>query len=56
MQAIRFLIDNDAATGPFNLAAPQVLTNGDFSRVLGKALSRPSLVPVPGFAFEMNVR
>lgn len=53
VQAIRFLIDNDAATGAFNLAAPQVLTNGDFSRVLGKVLHRPSIVPVPGFAFEM---
>ncbi|MFY9826360.1 MAG: TIGR01777 family oxidoreductase [Thermoanaerobaculia bacterium] len=51
--AIRFLLERDDARGPFNLTAPQPLTNRDFSRVLGKALHRPSLAPAPGFALRL---
>jgi len=51
--AIRFLLEREDARGPFNLTAPQPLTNRDFSRVLGKALHRPSLAPAPGFALRL---
>ena len=40
-------IDNDAFAGPINAAAPQPATNKRFSRALGRAISRPALVPVP---------
>jgi uncharacterized protein (TIGR01777 family) len=50
--AIRFLIERDDADGPFNLTAPAPLTNRDFSRALGRALSRPSFAPAPGFALR----
>ena len=50
--AIRFLIERDGADGPFNLTAPTPLTNRDFSRALGRALSRPSFAPAPGFALR----
>jgi uncharacterized protein (TIGR01777 family) len=50
--AIRFLIERDDADGPFNLTAPAPLTNRDFSRALGHALSRPSFAPAPGFALR----
>jgi len=51
--AIRFLLQREDAKGPFNLTAPNPLTNRDFSRALGKALGRPSLVPAPGFALRL---
>lgn len=51
--AIRFLIDNELATGPFNLTAPNPLTNADFGRVLGKVLGRPSVLPTPAFAMRI---
>ncbi len=51
--AIRFLIENEQAQGPFNLCAPQPLTNAEFARVLGKVLGRPSWLPVPGFALRL---
>lgn len=51
--AIRFLIDNAGASGAFNLSAPNPLTNAEFGRVLGRVMGRPSLIPVPGFAFEL---
>ncbi|HEX4966117.1 MAG TPA: TIGR01777 family oxidoreductase [Thermoanaerobaculia bacterium] len=51
--AIRFLLEREVARGPFNLTAPQPLTNRDFSRALGKALHRPSLAPAPAFALRL---
>jgi len=50
--AIRFLVEHGTADGPFNLTAPNPLTNRDFSRALGRALSRPSFAPAPGFALR----
>ena len=46
-RAIRFLIENPAASGAFNLVAPQAVTNAEFSRALGRALHRPSWLPLP---------
>jgi len=51
--AIRFLIENEVASGPFNLVAPHPLTNAAFSRALGRVMGRPSLVPVPAFALRL---
>jgi uncharacterized protein (TIGR01777 family) len=51
--AVRFLIEHEEADGPFNLTAPEPLTNRDFSRVLGRVLHRPSLAPAPGFALRL---
>jgi uncharacterized protein (TIGR01777 family) len=51
--AIRFLIENRAAHGPFNLSAPSPLTNRQFATVLGRVLHRPSLLPVPAFVFRL---
>jgi uncharacterized protein (TIGR01777 family) len=52
-RAIRFLIENREASGAFNLAAPEPVTNAQFARELGQALSRPSWMPVPGFALKL---
>lgn len=35
--------------GPVNLTAPNPVTNAEFAKTLGKALGRPSMVPVPAF-------
>jgi len=53
VRAIRFLIDRPDAHGPFNLAAPQPCTNGQFAHTLGKVMHRPSIIPVPGFAMRL---
>jgi hypothetical protein len=51
--AIRYLIDNPAASGAYNLTAPNPVTNAQFSRALGRVMKRPSIVPVPGFSFKL---
>jgi uncharacterized protein len=50
VRAIRFLADNPEARGPFNIVAPAPVRNEEFSRVLGRVLGRPSLIPVPRLA------
>ncbi len=51
--AIRFLIENETASGPFNLTAPTPLSNAEFSHLLGERLRRPVLMPTPGFALRL---
>ncbi len=51
--AIRFLIDNPQANGPFNLTAPNPPTNAEFTQAVGKAMGRPAAIPAPSFAMKM---
>lgn len=51
--AIRFLIETERAGGPFNLCAPQPLSNAEFARVLGQVIGRPAWLPVPAFALRL---
>lgn len=44
--AIRSLIDSDV-TGPVNLTAPQPVTNARWTKALGAALHRPTIIPFP---------
>jgi uncharacterized protein (TIGR01777 family) len=50
--ALLFALDTEAATGPLNVAAPVPATNKEFSKALGRALHRPAVIPVPGFAIK----
>ena len=45
--AIRHLIDTDGLSGPFNLTAPNPLTNREITAAMGRVLHRPTLFPVP---------
>jgi len=42
-----FLLERDDARGPFNAVAPRPVRMKEFAHSLGRALGRPSLVPVP---------
>ena len=52
VRAIRFLIENESASGAFNLTAPNPVTNAEFAHTLGRQLNRPSFVPAPAFALR----
>jgi uncharacterized protein (TIGR01777 family) len=45
-------IDDPEWTGPVNATAPEPVTNKAFSKALGKALHRPAVAPIPGFAIR----
>jgi uncharacterized protein (TIGR01777 family) len=51
--ALLFALDSPQASGPLNVTAPSPVTNRDFSRALGRALHRPAVLPVPGFALRL---
>lgn len=51
--AIQFLIENSQAQGVFNVCAPEPVTNRQMSQAIGQAISRPSFLPVPGFALKL---
>ena len=51
--AIRFLLENEKASGPYNLAAPNPPQNREFVRDLGRAMGRPSFLPTPSFALQV---
>ena len=51
--AIRFLIENEEASGPLNLTAPGALTHAEFGKVAGRVMGRPSYIRVPGFALRL---
>jgi uncharacterized protein (TIGR01777 family) len=51
--ALLFCLDDERASGPVNVTAPEPATNRELSKSLGRALSRPALAPVPGFAVKL---
>ncbi|MGR3873048.1 TIGR01777 family oxidoreductase [Streptomyces graminifolii] len=51
--AIRHLIDTEGLSGPFNLTAPNPLTNREISAAMGRVLRRPSLFTVPAPALKL---
>jgi uncharacterized protein len=54
--AIRHVLTHDEIAGAVNLTGPRPLTNRDFTRVLGRVLHRPTILPpVPGVALRIAV-
>lgn len=51
--AMNYLLAHPSASGPFNLAAPEPVTNAQWSRALARALRRPCLLRVPRAALEV---
>lgn len=43
----------DGATGTFNATAPEPVRNRQFTHALGRALGRPTILPVPAFATRL---
>jgi uncharacterized protein len=51
--ALLHLVLNATLSGPVNLTAPEPVRNRDFTRALGRVLSRPTLLPVPSVALRL---
>ncbi len=45
-------IDNHGFAGPINASAPEPVTNRQFAKALGQAVSRPAVAPVPAVAIK----
>jgi len=53
IKGLKFVIENESIAGPVNFVAPNPVTNGEFTKTLGDALSRPTLFPMPSFAVRL---
>lgn len=51
--AIKFALANEALKGPVNFVAPNPVTNAEFTKALGRALSRPTIFPIPAFGVRL---
>ena len=47
------LMMNDACDGPYNLTAPEPVTQKQYAKTLGKVLLRPWFAPAPGFVLKI---
>lgn len=50
VEMIQHVLTNDSLRGPVNLVSPKAISNREFTRLLGHALHRPTLFPMPAFA------
>jgi uncharacterized protein (TIGR01777 family) len=47
-------LDSEKVSGVVNSTAPKPATNKELSKALGRALNRPAVMPVPGFALDLK--
>jgi len=53
VNALKYLIDSDSASGAYNLCSPTPVTNLEFSRILGRRLRRPCWLSVPSLVLRL---
>lgn len=53
VRALLFAVADERVEGPFNVTAPEPVTNAVFTGRLAHVLGRPALVPVPEFALRL---
>ncbi|MDQ3373971.1 MAG: TIGR01777 family oxidoreductase [Acidobacteriota bacterium] len=53
IKLIHFALENETLRGAVNAVAPNPVTNEEFTKTLGKALHRPTILPVPEFAVKL---
>lgn len=50
---LEFALTNESLSGPVNFVAPNPVTNAEFTKTLGKVLSRPTIFPIPEFGVRL---
>jgi len=53
VQVILHALSTEALRGPVNAAAPQSVTNREFTKTMGRVLGRPTVFPLPAFAARL---
>ncbi len=51
--AIEAAIADASLSGPVNVTAPNPVTNADYTKALGRAIHRPTLLPIPPIALKL---
>lgn len=53
VRAVLHAIDNPEVRGAVNVVAPETCSNAEFTHSLGRALRRPTVLPMPAFAARL---
>lgn len=53
VSGLRFVISDQTTSGPVNFVAPNPVTNAEFTKTLGRVLSKPTLFPMPEFGVRL---
>jgi uncharacterized protein (TIGR01777 family) len=53
LSAVTFLMDRDDLAGPVNVVSPTLVTNAEFTKAVGRALHRPTVMPIPAIALRV---
>jgi hypothetical protein len=51
--AIHHLMMTDSCNGPYNLTAPNPVSQKEFAKILGRVIKRPAFMPLPGFVVRI---
>ena len=52
-RALQFLLQDETASGVYNICAPSPVQNKQCAKQLGQVMKRPSFIPVPSFALKL---
>jgi uncharacterized protein (TIGR01777 family) len=50
---IEAILDDDGIRGPVNASSPSPVRNAELTRILGRVLRRPAVLPAPAFALRL---
>ena len=56
INALQLMLTTPTAEGIYNCVAPQVTSNKLFSKALGRAIFRPTLIPTPKLLITLLLR
>jgi len=55
VRAMQFLLEHPEASGPYNLTAPEAVTQEELSAVIGRVMHRPAFCRVPEFLLRLTL-
>ncbi|HJU91361.1 MAG TPA: TIGR01777 family oxidoreductase [Pyrinomonadaceae bacterium] len=53
INGLKFLMRETSTRGPVNFVAPNPVTNAEFTKTLGRVLSKPTIFPIPEFGARL---
>ncbi len=56
VRLLLWALDTEGASGTYNATSPNPVTNREFSKLLGRVLGRPAVLPVPKLALRSEIR
>jgi uncharacterized protein len=53
VNGLKFVMEDASIRGPVNFVAPNPVTNAEFTKTLGRVISKPTIFPVPAFGARL---